>query len=87
MDYSKAFDKVDHQILLAKLKQYGINGPIYDRIECFLSNRKQTVVVDGKKSAFKEVVSGVPQGTVLGPVFFIIYVIDLVLRVKSYKNS
>ncbi|KAL5250292.1 hypothetical protein ACHWQZ_G016138 [Mnemiopsis leidyi] len=86
LDYSKAFDKVDHQILLAKMKQYGINGPIYDWIECFLSNRKQTVVVDGKKSAFKEVESGVPQGTVLGPVFFIIYVIDLVLRVKSSKT-
>ena len=85
LDYSKAFDKVDHQILLAKMKQYGINGPIYDWIECFLRNRKQTVVVDGEKSTFNEVESGVPQGTVLGPVFFIIYVIDLVLKVKSSK--
>ena len=85
LDYSKAFDKVDHQILLAKMKQYGINGQIYNWIECFLRNRKQTVVVDGEKSAFHEVESGVPQGTVLGPVFFIIYVIDLVLKVKSSK--
>ena len=54
-------------------------------IECFLKNRKQTVVVDGVKSTFEEVESGVPQGTVLGPVFFIVYVIDLVLRVKSSK--
>ena len=86
LDYSKAFDKVDHKILLTKMKQYGIKGPIYDWIECFLRNRQQTVVVDGEKSEFKDVESGVPQGTVLGPVFFIIYVIDLVLRVKSSKT-
>ena len=85
LDYSKAFDKVDHEILLLKIRQYGIKGPIYDWIKCFLKNRKQTVVVDGVKSTFEEVESGVPQGTVLGPVFFIVYVIDLVLRVKSSK--
>ena len=85
LDYSKAFDKVDHETLLLKMRQYGIKGPIYNWIECFLKNRKQTVVVDGVKSTFEEVESGVPQGTVLGPVFFIVYVIDLVLRVKSSK--
>ena len=85
LDSSKAFDNVDHETLLLKMRQYGIKGPIYNWIECFLKNRKQTVVVDGVKSIFDEVESGVPQGTVLGPVFFIVYVIDLVLRVKSSK--
>ena len=49
LDYSKAFDKVDHETLLLKMRQYGIKGPIYNWIECFLKNRKQTVVVDGVK--------------------------------------
>ncbi len=85
LDYSKAFDKVDHRVLLAKMKIYGINGKIYDWIENFLSNRRQTVVVDGEKSSFQDVRSGVPQGTVLGPVFFIIYVIDMVLSARNSK--
>ena len=85
LDYSKAFDKVDHRILLAKLKHYGITGKLFTWIECFLSNRLQAVVVDGKKSTFQEVKSGVPQGTVLGPVFFILYVIDMILKLKSSK--
>ena len=86
LDYSKAFDKVDHQVLLAKMKMYGINGKFYDWIKDFLSNRSQTVVVDGSKSSFQEVKSGVPQGTVLGPVFFILYVIDMVMSAKNSKT-
>ena len=85
LDYSKAFDKVDHQTLLAKMKLYGITGKVYDWIESFLTNRHQAVVVEGEKSTFQEVKSGVPQGTVLGPVFFILYVIDVVLQIKSFK--
>ena len=85
LDYSKAFDKVDHRILLAKLKYYGITGKVYNWIEAFLSNRFQAVVVDGKKSSFQSVDSGVPQGTVLGPVLFILYVIDMVLTLRSSK--
>ena len=84
LDFSKAFDKVDHQVLLAKLKMYGIKGKVFDWIKAFLMNRKQTVVVDGEKSSFQDVKSGVPQGTVLGPVFFILYIIDMI---KSAKNS
>ena len=75
LDYSKAFDKVDHRILLGKLSHYGIKGKMFDWIEAFLSNRLQAVVVDGNKSTFEMVKSGVPQGTVLGPIFFIIYVV------------
>ena len=86
LDYSKAFDKVDHQVLLAKMKMYGISGKVYDWIKNFLSDRSQTVVVDGAKSSFQEVKSGVPQGTVLGPVFFILYVIDMVMSAKNSKT-
>ena len=65
----------------------GIKGKVYDWIESFLLNRKQAVVVDGEKSTYQQVESGVriPQGTVLGPVFFIVYIIDMVLRARSSK--
>ena len=59
---------------------------MYTWIESFLTGRLQAVVVDGVKSAFEEVKSGVPQGTVLGPAFFILYVIDMVLTVKNSKS-
>ena len=85
LDFSKAFDKVDHNILLAKLKRYGITGKLYTWIESFLRGRKQAVVVDGQKSEFVEVDSSVPQGTVLGPVFFIIYAMDMIFKAKNSK--
>ena len=85
LDYSKAFDKVDHCILLAKMKHYGITGKMYGWIEAFLTDRLQSVVVDGNKSSFQAVKSGVPQGTVLGPIFFILYVVDMVLSLKTSK--
>ena len=85
LDYSKAFDKVDHRLLLEKLKLYGISGKVYNWLESFLTGRQQTVVVDGAKSTFQAVTSGVPQGTVLGPILFIVYVIEMVLKVCSSK--
>ena len=87
LDYSKAFDKVNHKILLAKLEKLGIRGKVLAWITDFLSNRHQTVMVEGKKSGFEAVKSGVPQGTVLGPILFIIYVADLQNRVLHCKTG
>ena len=83
LDFSKAFDKFDHQILLRKLENIGISGDLYGRISEFLSDRKQTVQVNGCTSSFMKVKSGVPQGTVLGPLLFIIYVDDINQAVKD----
>lgn len=77
LDYAKAFDKVDHSLLLKKVHFYGIRGEIYNWIKQFLTNRTQKVVVDGKHSRPETVLSGVPQGTVLGPILFLIFANDM----------
>jgi hypothetical protein len=87
MDFMKAFDKVPHRRLLHKMHRYKISEKVTKWVESFLSNRIQKVIVNGTESKGHHVTSGIPQGSVLGPILFVIYINDMPEMVESSERK
>ena len=83
LDFEKAFDTVPHRRLLGKLESYGIKGEILKWVEEYLNNRTQIVSVNGEYSETGNIKSGVPQGSVLGPLLFVIYINDILDHIST----
>ena len=87
LDLKKAFDTVDHSVLMKKLRAYGVRGKSGDWFESYLTNRKQFCSLNGLHSKAKKVTCGIPQGSCLGPLLFIIYLNDLEECLQSSRAS
>jgi hypothetical protein len=83
LDASSTFDRIWHKRLLFKLKCLGIGGKLYDWFKSYLTNRRQKVVIKGQFSKWASILAGVPQGSILGPLLFLIYIDDIIRDIES----